>query len=159
MDQNVVEVGIEEEAAALEALALRLSWTARRRLAQELSAYGLTMPQYMTLRCVERSQLGCSMTELADASHQLTATMTGIVDRLTDRGLVARERDPNDRRALRVRLTPEGQAMMERLNANKHAMTVQLLSLMSAEERRLLMEIGQRYLVLAESSFSSSDEE
>ncbi len=42
------------------------------------------------------------------------STMTGIVDRLEDLGLVRRERDPNDRRATVLHLTRKGQTVFKR---------------------------------------------
>ncbi|MEP9362117.1 MarR family transcriptional regulator [Nocardioides sp. CN2-186] len=42
-----------------------------------------------------------------------SGTMTNRVDRLTARGLVERLPDPNDRRGVLVRLTPEGKATVD----------------------------------------------
>jgi len=42
-------------------------------------------------------------------------TLTGVVKTLEARGLVARSAHPSDRRLVLLRLTPEGQALMERL--------------------------------------------
>jgi DNA-binding MarR family transcriptional regulator len=44
---------------------------------------------------------------LAKAGGLHPATVTGILDRLEGAGWVARERDPEDRRAVRVRAVPE----------------------------------------------------
>ena len=48
-----------------------------------------------------------SPTSLARATGLHPATMTGILDRLERGGWVARERDPDDRRAVLVRALPE----------------------------------------------------
>lgn len=143
---------LEKDAVMLETINVRLSWMERRRLEQELDGFNLTMPQYMTLRCVLKSPAGCSMTELAESSHQLSATMTGIVDRLAERGLVQRERDPRDRRALRVMLTQEGKQLMEKVSERKHARMVALLAALTPEERRTMIEMSRRYLSLVEES-------
>lgn len=140
----------------LEALNLRMSWASRKRLQMDLEAFNLTVPQYMTLRCVYNKEEGCSMSELAESSHQLSATMTGIVDRLEDRGLVERRRDPNDRRAQIVGLTPQGKALMEQANAAKRRVTMQGLSLLTPEERRAMIETTQHYLEILETLSSSS---
>jgi DNA-binding MarR family transcriptional regulator len=42
-----------------------------------------------------------------------SGTMTNRVDRLTARGLVERSPDPDDRRGVIVRLTPEGKATVD----------------------------------------------
>ena len=56
-------------------------------------------------------QGGLSQVRLANAIDAGTMTLSGIVDRLEKRGLVAREQDPADSRAKIVRLTAEGQAL------------------------------------------------
>jgi DNA-binding MarR family transcriptional regulator len=53
------------------------------------------------------------------AAHLLLKhhSAVGLVDRLEQRGLVERVRDEDDRRQVRVRLTPEGQAKLARLSS------------------------------------------
>ena len=49
-----------------------------------------------------------ALRELVEATGQRPSTLTGVVDRLERRGLVARQPHPADRRALQVAPTPEG---------------------------------------------------
>jgi DNA-binding MarR family transcriptional regulator len=60
---------------------------------------------------------GLSTTGIADKLKQLGATLTGVVDRMEDRSLVYRERDPGDRRIIRIWLTDEGRQLMNVLPA------------------------------------------
>lgn len=131
-------------------LTTRLGWLSRRRFEQELDAFNITVPQFMALRCIAENEAGCNMSELAEASNQVSATMTGIVDRLEDRGLVMRERDPRDRRAQRVALTPAGKALMQQIRRHKQAWIGQFLSTLSPEERRLMIQMARRYLEVIE---------
>ncbi|MGP4100566.1 MarR family winged helix-turn-helix transcriptional regulator [Nonomuraea sp. KM90] len=48
------------------------------------------------------------MGELSRALHLEKSSLTGLVDRAEKRGLVARTRDPGDRRVCLIELTPEG---------------------------------------------------
>jgi DNA-binding MarR family transcriptional regulator len=141
---------LDHEAAEFETLSLRLSWSMRRRLQQALEAYNLTLPQYMALNCLSRCEQNCSMSELAEATHQLGATMTGIIDRLEERGLVARERDRSDRRALRVGLSPEGRKLMAQIGEHKRSMMRALMGALTAEERALLITAANRILSVIE---------
>ncbi|NJL10288.1 MAG: MarR family transcriptional regulator [Calothrix sp. SM1_7_51] len=43
--------------------------------------------------------------------------LTGVIDRMEERSLVYRERDPNDRRVVRIWLTPEGEKLKGTLPA------------------------------------------
>lgn len=74
----------------------------------------ITMPQLKTLLVLYGAG-PASMRELADALGAGVSTLTGIVDRLVEHGLVVREEDPRDRRVVVGRLTPEGEALIDRL--------------------------------------------
>lgn len=82
-----------------------------RRLSEE---YGLTGPQLVTLREVRRSGRVAAST-LARAVHLSGATMTGILRRLENRGLVSRSRGTTDRRTLKVELTDAGGDVVDRV--------------------------------------------
>ncbi|MEV5317107.1 MarR family transcriptional regulator [Streptomyces sp. NPDC052687] len=68
--------------------------------------FGLT-PQQGQLLCVLMPQ-PYGMSELGSMLGLAKSSLTGLVDRTAQRGLVRREADPRDKRAVRVRLTEEG---------------------------------------------------
>jgi MarR family transcriptional regulator, organic hydroperoxide resistance regulator len=53
---------------------------------------------------------GRTVGALATATATRPSTLTSLLDRLTRRGYIVRETDPDDRRSFVVRLTPDGQA-------------------------------------------------
>jgi len=77
-------------------------------------SHGLTGPQMLCLR--EIATRGALTTgALAKAIALSPATLTGILDRLEVRGLVSRERRPEDKRRVLVSLTPLGRQMSQEL--------------------------------------------
>jgi MarR family transcriptional regulator, organic hydroperoxide resistance regulator len=52
---------------------------------------------------------------LADATAQAPSTLTGVLDRLERRGLVARRPNPADRRSTLIEPTPAGRAAARRV--------------------------------------------
>lgn len=77
-----------------------------------LRPLGITYPQYLTLMVLW--QLGdCSISDIAERLGLPGHAITPIVARLQTAGLVARQRDDDDRRVVLVRLTPAG-ARLER---------------------------------------------
>ena len=77
-------------------------------------SHGLTGPQMLCLR--EIASRGALTTgSLALAVALSPATLTGILDRLEVRGLVSRERRPEDKRRVLVSLTPIGRQMSQEL--------------------------------------------
>jgi MarR family transcriptional regulator, organic hydroperoxide resistance regulator len=71
---------------------------------------GVTAPQRMVLRIVGRFP-GIPAGKLARVLHLHPSTVTGIVRRLTDSGLVTRWPDPRDERRVLVGLTARGRAL------------------------------------------------
>jgi MarR family transcriptional regulator, organic hydroperoxide resistance regulator len=90
---------------------LRLLWGIEHLL-RSTSKYmharlGITGPQRLVLRIVEKFP-GITAKEISTIIHLHPATLTGIVDRLSDRRLLTRMRDARDGR--RVRLVPSAAA-------------------------------------------------
>jgi prepilin-type processing-associated H-X9-DG protein len=65
------------------------------------------------------------------------STMTWIVDRLEERGLVERQNDPRDRRVRLVALTEEGRRIREEVSAKMAVPPAAIAALPAAEQRRL----------------------
>jgi DNA-binding MarR family transcriptional regulator len=81
---------------------------------QQLAPYGVTPIQYAVLDLLwERDAQ--SSAELGGRLQLDSATMTGVLDRLGQTGLIERRSDSHDRRVNRVFLTPQAQALEEPL--------------------------------------------
>ena len=81
------------------------------RMASELARRGhdLTFSQYMTLKKLSAGTTG--VTDLARAAELNPGAMTRLLDRLASKGLVTRESDPDDRRAVHISLTGAGRTI------------------------------------------------
>lgn len=86
------------------------------RMANELDALGhdLTFSQYITLK--KLAEGFASVTDLARAAEVNPGAMTRLLDKLEARGLIVREADASDRRALHIHLTPAGLAIWQDIN-------------------------------------------
>lgn len=92
---------------------LRFSPLGQDRFWQNLP---LTMPQVRALGLIASvGPVGPSGRELAALLGVGPSAITPLVDRLVEHGLVTRQEDPLDRRILRMRATPKGMEMLERL--------------------------------------------
>lgn len=82
--------------------------TEGRRLARlEGTKVGVSPTQLNVIKLID--QLGeLSLSELAMKLATQNATVTGIIDRMDEAGLVTRARSPEDRRVWHVRLTERG---------------------------------------------------
>jgi DNA-binding MarR family transcriptional regulator len=90
----------------------------RARLLQgidaELSPYDLTASQFPVLRHIGDGTC-VTAAELCRCLNYDTGSMTRMLDRLADKGLIMRVRNPDDRRAVQLRLSPLGQEMFPKL--------------------------------------------
>ncbi|HEY7007271.1 MAG TPA: MarR family transcriptional regulator [Sphingomicrobium sp.] len=77
---------------------------------------GVTRAQWKVLFKLSRKP-GLRQVELADMLELEPITLCRIVDRLEEAGLVERSRDPEDRRAWRLHVTPKAQPLIEKLHA------------------------------------------
>jgi len=75
---------------------------------------GMTRAQWAVLARVERSE-GLKQCELADTLDLQPITLTRLIDRLCDGGLIERRPDPDDRRAKRLYLTPAARPVLDGL--------------------------------------------
>ncbi len=88
-----------------------------RGLEQTLKPCSLTQTQYNVLRILRGA--GCAGLLCREVSERMVTRepdMTRLLDRLESRGLVTRSRDRKDRRAVTVRVTPQGVEMVGRLD-------------------------------------------
>lgn len=69
------------------------------------------------------------------------ATIKGVVDRLTRRGLTAAAPDAADGRRLLVTLTAKGAEWVRRLAPHAHAITAETLSPLTPEEQQVLVSL------------------
>lgn len=78
--------------------------------------------------------------ELAAADHCSQPTMTTQVRRLEDAALVTRSGDPDDARAVLIRITPVGVHTLDRVREDRAAVIDPQLAVLSQEERRILTD-------------------
>lgn len=131
----------EECIEALEDLLRQLTWLGRKGLAQELSYYGVTVPQFYALLSLKKHDRACSMNELTHTTRQASATMTGVIDRLVKMGLVARGRKGSDRRVVMVGLTRRGEQLLEEVRARQRHSFYKALAGFDDEEIDQLLRI------------------
>lgn len=75
-----------------------------------LAPLGVTYPQFLALAALWRED-DRSVGDIGAEIGLETSTLTPLIKRLEKAGLVARARDRKDERRVRVRLTPQGEAL------------------------------------------------
>lgn len=124
---------------------IRASDSVAGQTATELEAYGLTVGQFGVLEALLHLGPLCQYT-LAEKLLRSGGNITLVVDNLEKHGWVRRERQKDDRRMVRIHLTPEGRRLIGRVFP-EHARAVarQMSGLTPAEQetlRRLARKLG-----------------
>jgi DNA-binding MarR family transcriptional regulator len=109
---------------------------------QKLQAqFATTLPRFDLMAQLERVPEGLKMGELTRRLMVTGGNVTGITDMLEEEGLVARATDPQDQRALRVRLTKAGEQQFQRMAAEHERWVVDLFDDLSVKEKSLLADL------------------
>jgi DNA-binding MarR family transcriptional regulator len=111
----------------------RLSRLLDKELKDFFAGHGLEFWEFDVLATLRRSgaPFELSAGTLLKSAMVTSGAITNRVDRMAAKGLVQRLPDPGDRRGVRIRLTPDGLALIDKL-----------MPLHVANERRLLAALG-----------------
>ena len=123
-----------------------------RDATRALEPLGLELWEYDVLAALRRQGKPFTLpaTRLARETELSSGAMTNRIDRLEDRGLVARETDKEDRRSILVTLTAEGRKIID--EAISHRLDAARISLgnLKASERRELADLLRRVVLSSE---------
>src|SRR5882757_10758034 len=124
-------------------LLAQLGAHAAAAFAERIRPLDLTPPQAGVLRRLGQFP-GQSQRGLADALGMHAPRLVALIDELEDRGLVARDRDPGDRRNYALSLTDEGHQLLAELArvARQHEHTI--TAALDDNERAQLLTLLRR---------------
>jgi DNA-binding MarR family transcriptional regulator len=107
-----------------------------------LKPYEVTQSQYNVLRILRGAEpVGLICREIGERMIARDPDVTKLLDRLEARGLVARERQENDRRVIVVRITREGLGLVKAIDEPVLKMTEDILSHLGEGKLRTLIRL------------------
>lgn len=128
----------------LEQLSMRLMHEFRQEAFKALIPLGVTPMQAMGLVMVEE---GCEQpSELAEELGTSPAGVSQLLAGLEERGWLLRTTDSEDRRKVRLTLTPEGLAFIEQIEQCWRSATAPRVLRLSLEEVQTLIQIYRKLL-------------
>lgn len=119
---------------------LRQVWQRHATIFAREIGINLTPTQWAAL--AKLTETGpCSQNHLGRLTAMDVATIKGVIDRLTARGLTETSSDPQDGRRLLVSLTRAGQAMADKAAPNALAITKETLAPLDPKERETFVAL------------------
>ena len=103
----------------------------------KLAPFGITPVQHLILAVLGEEDF-LSPVEISDRVAMDGATLSGVLDRMAEAGLIKKEGNPEDRRSIRVSLSPKAKRMREELAEQRKSINEELTAKFSLEEKLLL---------------------
>lgn len=130
----------------------RAARTLERGLQTEFARHGLQPWEFDILATLRRAGAPYELTAgaLASSAMVTSGAITNRIDRLVARGLVTRDVDPDNRRTVRIGLTPEGRRLVDATLPHHVANEAALLEPLSPTERERLAQLLRKLLAAHE---------
>lgn len=146
----MAEIAPEKVAEVLNGFGEVMSRLMVDQLQAHLSELDLTLPQVQVLRILRRE--GTVPTgKLAQCLKISAPATTQLTDRLIRKGLIERKTSEDDRRAVLVALSSEGQCLVDKFRERRNAVFVAALSQLSEEEQAQVVSSLQKVIAVLES--------
>jgi len=107
---------------------------------RRLQTYGLTPIQHLILECLWDEE-GLAVREIGSRLVLDGATLSGVLDRMSDAAWVVKKTDPEDKRITRINLGRRARKLKPRLMKERKAANKAILVELSLEEKILLKRL------------------
>lgn len=119
-------------------LLTRTQKTVAQYFTEKISDCDVTPVQYAVLSCLWDNDFQLP-SQIAQTLNLDSSSITGLLDRMENKGLLKRIPNSEDRRALHVILTPKGKDLRDPLDERINEAHKEVLSTLSVEEQELLL--------------------
>jgi DNA-binding MarR family transcriptional regulator len=121
-----------------------------------LKKQNLTLPQLDILVCLGRAE-GLTLGAIGERLMVTGGSITGVMDRLEKSGFVYRDRDKDDRRIIRAKLTQKGILLHKDILPIFQKKWKEIVGILDHEEQRQLNRLLKKFShgLLAMASFST----
>jgi DNA-binding MarR family transcriptional regulator len=118
---------------------LKTADVVRKRIAHQLSSFGVTPQQYNVLRILRGAgPSGLPTLDIGQRLIEETPGITRLIDRMETHGWVERERSKDDRRLVLCRLTTSGLRLLDELDPVVRSAPAEVLNRLTESEARTL---------------------
>jgi len=112
--------------------------------------FNMMVQEYQVFRAMKYIEGAVTPTKITKFLDKNPNYVTFLIDRLEKKGLIERKRDLNDRRSLRLVITPKGERLYKKVSGPAEELPQQLLAILSREE---LPDFIKKLEIIRESTF------
>lgn len=109
----------------------------RRLFSERVAEYNVTTGHWAVLCCLTKED-GARVSDIGDHVEAAGSALSGLIERMVERGLVRKQNDPQDKRSMRVWVTQAGRDMWDRVPPIAMSLTELALSNLNSKQRRRL---------------------
>jgi len=113
---------------------------AHGRFKKHLAEYGLTPIQVLVVEAL-RDEEGVSAGDLGKKLVLDSATLSGVLERLAEKGWIDKQTDEGDRRSLRIYLGEPAKRLAEQIGEQRQKANDEIMASLSLEEKVLLKRL------------------
>ena len=117
----------------------------RKASDRALAPLGISIAQMPVLVVLRDAKHPIMISEVARRLYLETPSLTTMIDRLSERGLVERVNDPKDRRKTLVALTQKGERLVESICEPYRHLHEQMFGVLDDDERENLTAMLQKF--------------
>jgi DNA-binding MarR family transcriptional regulator len=108
------------------------------------STFDVTLPRFDLMAQLDKAPNGMTLGELSQRMMVSNGNVTGLVERLSEQGLIERRPSPNDRRAQIVTLTAEGRKTFRAMARTHEGWIAEIFGDLSPTDIETLMKLLAR---------------
>ncbi|MFA5585377.1 MAG: MarR family transcriptional regulator [Saccharofermentanales bacterium] len=132
---------------------MRLARVSRRRRPYDPGGRQLSRSVFRTMYILRESG-PMRASQLAEGLDIRPASLTGQLRKMEDQGLIRKDRDPVDRRAYLVTLTPQGESELDRSRQERQARSKRLEEALTSEEAKQFALLADKLIAFFEAEES-----
>lgn len=142
------ETVCDKEIFELERLVRLVNMVIKKRGRDILVDFDITPPQFNALVALDDHGV-LTMGELCDHLYLACSTATDLIDRMERNGLIERQRDQNDRRVIRLKITERGQNIIDQvMDARRRYLANTLAGLDREATSKIVHSLDQLYSLM-----------
>lgn len=138
--------GVDASSTELVVNLIRLGSRLEDSVASNLRPADISPAAMNVLMVLRQAKASLCPSEISARLVRTRGTVTGVLDSLERRGLIARQQDAHDRRMIRIELTAAGRALLDRVMPTLWSHEATLLQHLTVKEKATLLRLVARTL-------------